>query len=162
MRLICQILDKSVWTSDLIARPSLEPSLFNEAFPCLIYSSQKTAYEFKIKAASKLIGTGCQFVVCGGIECEQWHDAVDESISSAALIGEDVSSSKIMTTWHAEESVDELAFFFIYTTFRSGKDNQPSFFELDSTNYLVLQVGQSPESAKLLKSMCGYLKHTLP
>ncbi len=158
MTLVCETENRRLWSADLFDNRSLHSSLFKEAFPCLIYSSQETDLAFKTMVASEIMGSGCQFVVCGGVECEQWHDVIDNSIMVAEMIGEHDPHKTIMTTWHAGDGSDELAFFFIHTTFLPEEDSQPSFFEMASMDYLVLFVGHSPDSAILEACLCNYLK----
>lgn len=162
MRLICETENRRIWTADHFS-DTLQPFLlFEQAFPCLIYSTQKTELAFKIAVASKIISAGCQFVVCAGAECEQWHDVVDDSILAAEMMSEHDPHKTIMTTWHAEDSFEELVFFFIHSTFLSEEDDQQSFYEMASVNYLVLFVGHSPDITRLETVLCSNLKGEQP
>ncbi|CAN0564449.1 unnamed protein product, partial [Laminaria digitata] len=93
-----------------------------KAFPCLIYATQKTDIAFKTAIASKIISSGCQFVVCGGMECEVWHDVIGDTILAAEMIGAHEPQTTIMTTCHTQDSLMELALFFICSTFLPEED----------------------------------------
>lgn len=158
MTLVCESENRRLWAMQVLDdRPALSLP-FTEAFPCLIYASQKTDLAFKTTWASKIIGSGCQFVVCGGVECEQWHDVVDNAILAAEMMGEHDPNRTIMTTWHEQDSETELAFFFIHATFLPEEDRPQSFFEMASVDYLVLFAGQSADGTTLEASLCSSLK----
>lgn len=61
------------------------------------------------------------------MDCEIWHDAVDE---------ENPDEPMVMTTWHTEESINQVARFFVLDT----------WFEdcRRPRNYLILLIGSDP------------------
>jgi hypothetical protein len=54
-----------------------------------------------------------QVPVCGrlGIECEQWHDAVDWTVLEEFDYGDVPDDRHIMTTWHTDEPLLEAMWF---------------------------------------------------
>jgi hypothetical protein len=60
--------------------------------------------------AEALMESGCTYFVCWGPDCERVHDIVDECReSNASRIG-------ILTTWHADETLDDAVWVFLNTT----------------------------------------------
>jgi hypothetical protein len=84
--------------------------------------------------AKTLLDAGCRYVVCGGQQCSEWHDAVDLEFVKRHLDDDEAvaDASHVMTTWHEGESPDDVAFFFVFLT---------NFDRHDFTRYLVVHVG---------------------
>lgn len=104
-------------------------------FPCLIWDHAGRFTEAqRAEVARELLHVGCRYAVCGGDNCEAWHDAVDAAFvwQHADHLDEARDAAPIMTTWHADESPDEVAFFFVLNT---------NFDHHDFVRYLVLHVG---------------------
>jgi hypothetical protein len=79
-----------------------------------------------------LVASGVRYAVCGGVDCKTWHDAVDLAFIQLDLHGEEYDSRFVMTSWHTDEPVDDVAFFFVLNT---------NFDTHDFTQFLVLQLG---------------------
>ena len=91
----------------------------------------------RVVVAKLLLQAGCRYVVCGGQNCEAWHDAVDVEFVQQHLDDSDETRKAVhvLTTWHAGESPDDVAFFFVLNT---------NFDDYDFEHYLVLHVGDGP------------------
>jgi hypothetical protein len=106
-------------------------------FPCLIWDHEgRLAEDQRAIVAKGLLQAGCRYAVCGGKNCEAWHDAVDLEFVRQHLndSAEVVEAEHVMTTWHANESPDDVAFFFVLNT---------NFDSHDFVSFLVLHVGDS-------------------
>ena len=104
-------------------------------FPCLVWDHDgRSTDEQRLALARQLLDAGCRFVVCGGVNCEAWHDDVDTEFVRRHLgEPEDVlDAAHVSTTWHEGESVDEVAFYFVNCTNLHGHDFR---------RFLVLHVG---------------------
>ena len=56
-----------------------------------------------------IVVSGCRFVMCHGIDCEGWHDRIDDAFLEAEL--RSGGWPVPLTTWHPDESLqDTLAF----------------------------------------------------
>ncbi|MEW5882809.1 MAG: hypothetical protein AB1725_01110 [Armatimonadota bacterium] len=86
------------------------------------------------EVAERLIQGGCKYAICGGQNCEAWHDAVDEQIVGRQVDDADPTNDAldVMTTWHDGQTPDDVAFFFVTCT---------DFGYYDFKHYLVLHVG---------------------
>lgn len=92
-----------------------------------------------------MLGGGCRYAVCGGLHCEEWHDAVDNEFlkkhiddPDEVLPDEVLDESHVMTTWHENEPAEDVGFFFVLNT---------NFDFHDFQQYLVLHVGRGREVA---------------
>jgi hypothetical protein len=91
----------------------------------------------RMKVVGALIDSGCRYLVCGGVDCEQWHDDTDVAFASLEA-SSDADVPFVMTTWHYNESVEDVVFFATYCT---------SFDDYDFKCLLVLVVGKESERA---------------
>jgi hypothetical protein len=63
--------------------------------------------------SAKLVSSGCRYAVASGPECTTWDDSIDEA--AIQLLPDD---EHIMTTWHDDDTIEEVAeFFALWTTF---------------------------------------------
>ncbi len=63
------------------------------------------------RLAERLLAAGCVYFCCWGNDCERVHDAIDD-----VLVGHGSSNGawmNVMTTWHANESLEEAVDFFL-------------------------------------------------
>jgi hypothetical protein len=106
-------------------------------FACLVWShARDVPPEERARVASVLLEAGCRYVVCGGYDCEAWHDAFDEEIAVRSL--DDPTAPLVMTTWHEGESAEEVAEFFVNCTTIDGAPAAP---------LLVVNVGRGDSNA---------------
>lgn len=122
-----------------------------------MFASIQTDQEYKAQIAEQIIGSGCGYVVCGGVESMAWHDAMDESSIAAEISGELKEEETAVTTWHEDESIDDVAFFFALNTFLPESEGHTDFVDLLSADYLVLLIGEMPERRELTKRIGYYL-----
>jgi hypothetical protein len=104
-------------------------------FPCMIWDHDgRFTGAQRAEVARQLLQAGCRYAVCGGQSCEAWHDAVDEEFVQQHMNDSNATldAVHVMTTWHADESPDDVAFFFVLNT---------NFGDHDFERYLVLHVG---------------------
>ncbi len=108
-----------------------------EPYVCMVWNHGSAFDSVKRKAvAVKLIDSNCRYAVCGGVNCENWHDDIDTVFVKGhqGLSDAKYDAVMLMTTWHDDESLEDIAFFFVQSTRLNGKEE----FE----NYLVLHVGE--------------------
>jgi len=130
---------------EFYARKLVTPTALGDApfvglqFACLLWNH---SVERDVDAASallsSLIDSGCRYIVCAGLDCEWWHDAADELFVAKYLDAPDEERERnhVMTTWHAQESPDDVAFFFAFNT---------SFDDVSFDRFLVLHLGDGPD-----------------
>ena len=119
-------------------------------FPCLIWDHDGHFTEAQRSAVARaLLKGGCRYAVCGGQSCEAWHDAVDTAFVEQHLDDPEElrEAVHVMTTWHAGESPDDVAFFFVRNT---------NFDRHDFKRYLVLHVGTGKTREQVDAAVRGY------
>lgn len=58
-----------------------------------------------------MLECGCLYVVAWGVECEDWHDAVDSANLERFDFGDIPDEKFVMTTWHKDEPLSEAMWF---------------------------------------------------
>jgi hypothetical protein len=107
-------------------------------FPCMVWDHNGCFSDAqRSELARQLLQVGCRYAVCSGQNCEAWHDAVDVEFVQQHLDDSDETRKAVhvLTTWHAGESPDDVAFFFVLNT---------NFDDHNFEHYLVLHVGDGP------------------
>lgn len=133
----------------LSANDDLVVPFTGEEYVALTWAGDSTFDEAaRIKVVGALINSGCRYLVCGGVDCERWHD--DADVAFAALeASSDTDVPFVMTTWHHDESVEDVAFFATYCT---------NFDDHDFTCLLVLVVGKASERAEFAAHLSRALR----
>lgn len=100
-------------------------------FACLLYSNQdNVTHDEMMSVANWLVSSGCRYVVCAGLNCSEWHDTID----TADIIRDPSTQNLIMTTWHENETIENVVWFSL---------NLTNFEDMAFENYLVLLIGDS-------------------
>ena len=83
-------------------------------FVAMLAWDASNATDEEITALSRnLIDAGCAYLCCWGNDCERVHDLFD---SEWVANGFDESDDTIMTTWHADDTLDEFIYFSLALT----------------------------------------------
>jgi hypothetical protein len=87
--------------------------------------------------------------VCGGANCGEWENAVDNEYVARHLDDSDeaLDASHVMTTSHEGEDVDDVAFFFVLNT---------NFDHHDFKSFLVVHIGSSDVVGSLESAVRKY------
>ena len=137
METVAEHLGKTYRSVAVRQSDNLESIFTGFAFPCLIWDhGSRLSSEERFEFVKKLLAAGCRYFVCGGAECELWHDIVDEEwVSQHFDDPPDVqAAAHVMTTWHEGESPDDVAFFFVMNT---------NFDNYDFKEFLIVHSGGS-------------------
>ena len=97
----------------------------------------------------ELIEAGARFIVCGGIDCEKWHD--DADAARLELEPRLAHEFFVSTSWHTGESPEDVLFFAFYCT---------DFEDFEFNEYLVLVVGEQHAEMGNLKRAAASLLRT--
>lgn len=65
------------------------------------------------EVALSLLEAGCRYVVCYGERSEEVHDLFDDCIVEKTVLGEQADYEGVITTYHTDESVEDVAEFFL-------------------------------------------------
>jgi len=99
-----------------------KPFDFQSPFPGKEFAAWIIAAESSLSDAEKkrvadsLIGAGCRYAVCSGLDSSSWDDAVDLAYIDRYPDSDADDSRFVMTTWHDDESLDDIADFFVLNT----------------------------------------------
>ena len=69
------------------------------------------------RKVSDLLDLGCSFFVCFGVNSETIHDAIDDVVIRRG----DSVEGPVLTTFHADEKLDEVVFFFLSVAMAEGR-----------------------------------------
>jgi hypothetical protein len=70
-----------------------------------------------------VLDTDSRYAVCGGNGCERWHDDLDQVFIMRYLDDETARDRHfLMTTWHTDQSPEEVAFYFAHNTVHEHHD----------------------------------------
>ena len=87
-------------------------------YPCLIWNTGGGwSEDQRSDLVQAILDTDARYAVCGGVDCEQWHDDLDQAFIQRYL-GDEAAQNEhfLMTTWHTAESPEEVAFYFVHNT----------------------------------------------
>ncbi|MFN7590329.1 MAG: hypothetical protein ACK5UQ_17760 [Planctomycetota bacterium] len=123
----------SAWATRL-TRPFNFTSPFDRRdFALLLFVGGEAVTADERNAISKaVVAGGCRYAVCAGSDCSSWDDAIDW-----AYIATDPKddSAFVMTTWHEEQPIEEVAEFLVFSaTYERLGDPPPR-------RYLVACIG---------------------
>jgi len=126
--------------------PEGTPSGLPEGTPfvCLLWNHASELYpDWTANLARNLVRNGCEYFVCAGAKAEAMHDCIAEALSSLKDEGRAVrstswapGSSPVMTTWHVDEELEDVVFFFLTGTQDS---------EWDAGHFVLMHLGEGPE-----------------
>ena len=81
----------------------------------LSHDRTQTAVE-RDTIATDLVASGCRYAVCSGYESSKWDDAVDLAFIDTSPDFNPPDEKFVMTFWHDQESLWEVAEFFVLNT----------------------------------------------
>jgi len=96
MELILSHEGKEYWLERLDRPANFRSSPWDGPYVCLLWDYAGAASDSeRVTLARALVANNCGYAVCAGIECERWHDAIDQAALEADRF--------LMTTWHEDE-----------------------------------------------------------
>lgn len=96
-----------------IRRPYTFTSPFGgEVFAALIVVVDPAITPEERRALSdQLVAQACRYAVCAGFDCSSWDDAIDMASVMAKIDGTP-HFGLVMTTWHEDQTLEEVVEFF--------------------------------------------------
>ncbi|MGO9094754.1 MAG: hypothetical protein ACLQGV_05975 [Bryobacteraceae bacterium] len=127
---------RRVWIEEIRTAAEFSTPRVRESYVCVLWDNESGFDSTqRTELATALLNSGCQYAVCAGTACEAWHDEIDAVYLSQHSDQPQDDGSFVMTTWHTDESEEDVMFFAFHCT---------NLAEHDFTNFLVLLVGQNP------------------
>ena len=126
----------SAWATRL-TRPFIFTSPFGRRdFALLLFVGDESVTADERNAISDaIVACGCRYSVCAGADCSSWDDAIDWAYMETDPKDD---SAFVMTTWHEEQPIEEVAEFLVFSATYEGFGDPPP------RRYLVACIGDEP------------------
>jgi hypothetical protein len=110
-------------------------------FKAVVILEADYSQEWQAEVSKWLVAEGCRYLMAWGANCSSWDDSVDAADIAAGGLDDD--SKFLLTTWHADETLESV---FWYSQFCANF----SYGEIELTNALILHISESAEEATCL------------
>ena len=80
-------------------------------FAAIVLVEEVVDPEWQRVTSTWLVESGCRYMMAWGMECASWDDSVDIANLEQFNFGEIPEDDRVMTTWHADESLSEVFWF---------------------------------------------------
>ena len=108
-------------------KDAVHSALADGVVPCVVlltaWSLEGASLEFWGGLIRLFLERGCTYFVCAGEYSEALHDAIDDFLYQHDDEFGVEKSKDIVTTYHADESVEDVVNFFVYSTEIRDKNN---------------------------------------
>lgn len=94
----------------VLLAPETEPpelSAFNP-FRAVVIIEQPVSAAWRARISDCLVESGCLYMMAWSDNCSAWDDSVDIANLERFGYGDIPADRDVMTTWHAEDSLDEV------------------------------------------------------
>lgn len=83
----------------------------------LLVAEAKCSAEWRARVCTSVAKSGCLYFLAWGVDAEVWHDTVDETNLEEFNFCDIPEHRFIMTTWHADEPLNEAIWFAKHNAF---------------------------------------------
>lgn len=80
-------------------------------YKAVVVAELKVSEEWQGKVSRWLVDTGCRFMMAWGENCSSWDDSVDVASLEKHGFGDIPEEDFVMTTWHDNETLEDVFFF---------------------------------------------------
>jgi hypothetical protein len=108
----------------------------------LVIAAPDVSADEQKRLSQSIVVQGCRYAVCTGVAAGDWDDAIDFASVDAELSQQLPSDRLIMTTWHEDEPLHEVARFFF---------NHTAFEDFVPSRRVALLVGGADEALRALR-----------
>ena len=124
---------KEIWLNQLDKPYNFVSPFDGEAFVCILFNNDPTiSNDEQNNISDDLIAANCRYAVCAGYDCSSSDDSIDWAYISTDENYDPPDETMVMTTWHDDETVNDIMFFGL---------NNTNFDDHDFKRYLVLFIG---------------------
>ena len=107
----------------------------------VVIAEQAVLTDYMDAVSDWIVQSGCLYMMAWGIACEQWHDSVDYAYLAHHDFGEVADDRFMITTWHDDESLNEVFWFDLACAFHPT-------VELNLTT--LVHIAPEPQSGEIL------------
>lgn len=122
---------------------SLPDLAFEKPYKCVVILNERVSFECRTLVSKWLVETGCLYMMAWGANCGDWDDSVDWANIEQFESGDIPEAEFVMTTWHEDESLEEV---FWFCNFCAHAYNDQDF-----PNTLILDIGNSDRKLDIIK-----------
>ncbi len=158
-RAISQVFPDSPAKTIYLATCSSISDLTNEIGPVSKYFGLLLALDTTGRAvspifdvATQLLANGLAYLCAWGPDCERLHDIFDEAILGRELDGNaspETSNGTVMTTWHSNESLKEVLWYFVHSAFATEG------YERECKDWVIATIGNAEWEQEVRRSIRG-------
>jgi hypothetical protein len=98
--------------------------------------------EWQDQVSTWIVESGCRYMMAWGPDCSSWDDSVDYADLKARDF-EDDDSKFVMTTWHTDDSLEQV---FWYSQFCANF----SYDDIELANAVILDISKEDREAEVL------------
>jgi hypothetical protein len=109
----------------------------------LVIAAPDITFAERKQLSEVLVAQGCRYAVCTGSGAGAWDDAIDFAAVNAELDGQRSSQRLIMTSWHENQPLSEVAEFFF---------NHTAFDDFVPTRRIALLLGGAPDALAAVRT----------
>jgi len=120
---------------------SVEAVKVDAPFAAVVTIDAKVSPEWRHMVSEWLVEKGCLYMIAHGQECSLWDDSVDWANIEAYKFKDIPDDKSIMTTWHEDESLQEVLYFAISSI---------PFYPLIK-HMVILDISDNPRESEILK-----------
>lgn len=80
-------------------------------FKCLLLIEREVSNDYRNAVSAALVKAGCLYSLAWGFDCSVWDDAVDWAFLEHYEYDKYPEDKFVMTTWHDDESLEEIVNF---------------------------------------------------
>ncbi|QDL91144.1 hypothetical protein FDP22_04725 [Paroceanicella profunda] len=77
----------------------------------MILIEREVGGDYRDEVSKALVKAGCLYSLAWGIDCAAWDDSVDWAFLAAYDFGKYPENKFVMTTWHDDETLEEVVEF---------------------------------------------------
>ena len=111
-------------------------------FRAIVVLDAKYSDDWQMEVSRWLVDAGCLYMMAWGPDCGTWDDSVDYALILKYLPDEAPEKEFIMTTWHENESLEDVFWFCQFNAF-------DTFNQI--TNTLIVHIGEHDRKEEFLK-----------
>ena len=98
----------SVEYLQLVPGSELPFNIIEEPFRAIVLIESNVSREWQARVSVWLVDSGCLYMMAWGNGCSAWDDSVDYANLEKYKYGEIPDDKQIITTWHENESLEEV------------------------------------------------------
>ena len=119
------------------------PSLPKRACRIVVVLDQKVSETWQAAVSQWIVDLGCLYMMAWGPSCSSWDDSVDDAVISEFPNTDTPDDRFIMTTWHEEDTLEEVFGFCHFAAFHPT---------IDLASVVILHIAQEDRRDFMIKS----------